>query len=31
MLDSVKAGDQVRLRVERINGTYIITKLEAGK
>lgn len=30
MLDQVKAGDKVRLRVERINGTYTITKLEAA-
>lgn len=30
MLDQVKAGDKVRLRVEHINGTYTITKLEAA-
>ena len=30
MLDQVKAGDKVRLRVERVNGTYTITTLEAA-
>ena len=30
MLDQVKAGDKIRLRVERINGTYTVTKLEAA-
>lgn len=30
MLDQVKAGDRVRLRVERVNGTYTITRLEAA-
>lgn len=29
MLDQVKAGDKIRLRVERVNGAYTITKLEA--
>ena len=31
MLDQVKAGDQVRFRVERLNGTYTVTKLEMAK
>jgi Cu/Ag efflux protein CusF len=31
MLDQVKAGDKIRLRVERINGTFMVTKLEAAK
>lgn len=30
MLDQVKAGDKIRLRVERLNGTYTVTKLEAA-
>lgn len=30
MLDQVKAGDKIRLRVERINGTFTVTKLEAA-
>lgn len=30
MLDQVKAGDKIRLRVERVNGTYTVTKLEAA-
>lgn len=30
MLDQVKPGDKVRLRVERINGTLTITRLEAA-
>lgn len=29
MLDQVKAGDQVRFRVERANGSLTITRLEA--
>lgn len=28
MLDQVKAGDKIRLRVERVNGSYTVTKLE---
>jgi Cu/Ag efflux protein CusF len=28
MLDRVKAGDQVRFRVERLNGGLIVTRLE---
>lgn len=28
VLDQVKAGDKIRFRVERINGAYIVTKLE---
>jgi Cu/Ag efflux protein CusF len=28
MLDQVKAGDKIRLRVERINGAFTVTKLE---
>lgn len=31
MLDQVKVGDQARFRVERVNGTFTITKLEASK
>jgi Cu/Ag efflux protein CusF len=31
MLDQVKAGDQVRFRVERANGSLTITKLEVSK
>jgi Cu/Ag efflux protein CusF len=31
MLDHVKVGDKIRLRVERINGTFMVTKLEAAK
>lgn len=31
MLDQVKAGDKVRLRVERVNGALTVTKLEAAK
>jgi len=31
MLEQVKAGDQVRFRVERLSGTYTVTKLEAAK
>jgi len=30
MLDQVKAGDKIRLRVERINGGFTVTKLEAA-
>lgn len=30
MLDQVKAGDKIRLRVERVNGTFTITKLEVA-
>jgi Cu(I)/Ag(I) efflux system periplasmic protein CusF len=30
MLDQVKAGDKIRLRVERVNGTFTVTKLEAA-
>ena len=30
MLDQVKAGDKIRLRVERINGAFTVTKLEAA-
>ena len=30
MLDRVKAGDKVRLRVEYLNGTYTITRLAAA-
>ncbi|MFD0756276.1 copper-binding protein [Massilia norwichensis] len=30
MLDQVKTGDKIRLRVERINGTFTVTKLEAA-
>lgn len=28
MLEQVKAGDKVRLRVERVNGAFTVTKLE---
>ena len=31
VLDQVKVGDQVRFRVERLNGTYTVTKLEMAK
>jgi Cu/Ag efflux protein CusF len=31
MLDQVKAGDQVQFRVERINGMFAVTRLEAAK
>lgn len=31
VLDQVKVGDQVRFRVERANGSLVITKLEAAK
>jgi Cu/Ag efflux protein CusF len=31
MLDQVKAGDQVRFRVERINGTFAVTRLDTAK
>ena len=30
MLDQVKAGDKIRLRVERVNGTFTVTKLESA-
>lgn len=30
MLDQVKVGDHVRFRVERINDTFTITKLDAS-
>lgn len=30
MLDQVKAGDKIRLRVERVNGAFTVTKLEAA-
>nr|WP_229412252.1 MULTISPECIES: copper-binding protein [unclassified Massilia] len=30
MLDQVKTGDKIRLRVERINGAFTVTKLEAA-
>jgi Cu(I)/Ag(I) efflux system protein CusF len=30
MLDQVKAGDKIRLRVERVNGSLTVTKLEAA-
>lgn len=29
MLDQVKVGDKIRLRVERVNGAFTVTKLEA--
>jgi Cu/Ag efflux protein CusF len=28
MLDQVKTGDQIRFRVESLNGSYTVTKLE---
>jgi Cu(I)/Ag(I) efflux system protein CusF len=31
MLDQVKVGDQIQFRVESLNGTYTVTKLEAAK
>jgi Cu/Ag efflux protein CusF len=31
MLDQVKAGDKIRLRVELVNGNYTITKLALAK
>jgi Cu(I)/Ag(I) efflux system protein CusF len=31
MLDQVKVGDQVHFRVESVNGTFTITKLEMAK
>lgn len=31
MLDQVKAGDQVHFRVERVNDTFTVTRLEASK
>ena len=31
MLDQVKAGDQVRFRVERANGSLTVTRLEVSK
>ena len=31
MLDQVKAGDRIRFRVESLNGTYTVTKLESAK
>jgi Cu(I)/Ag(I) efflux system protein CusF len=31
MLDQVKVGDKIRLRVERVNGAYTVTKLEAAR
>jgi Cu/Ag efflux protein CusF len=30
MLDKVKAGDKIRMRVEHINGVFTVTKLEAA-
>ncbi|WP_179966257.1 MULTISPECIES: copper-binding protein [Massilia] len=30
MLDQVKAGDKIRLRVERVNGAFTVTKLQAA-
>jgi len=30
VLDQVKAGDKIRLRVERVNGAFTVTKLEAA-
>lgn len=30
MLDQVKPGDKVRFRVEQINGTFTVTKLETA-
>jgi Cu(I)/Ag(I) efflux system protein CusF len=30
MLDQVKTGDKIRLRVERVSGTLTVTKLEAA-
>jgi Cu/Ag efflux protein CusF len=30
MLAQVKAGDQIRFRVERINGAFAVTRLEAA-
>lgn len=30
ILDQVKAGDKIRLRVERVNGAFTVTKLEAA-
>jgi len=31
MLDQVKVGDQVHFRVERVNDTFTVTKLQASK
>jgi Cu(I)/Ag(I) efflux system protein CusF len=31
MLDQLKVGDQIRFRVESLNGTYTVTKLEMAK
>ena len=31
MLDRVKTGDKIRLRVELVNGTFTVTKLETAK
>ncbi|NIA53058.1 copper-binding protein [Massilia sp. TW-1] len=31
VLDQAKVGEQVRFRVERVNGSLTITKLEASK
>lgn len=30
MLDQVKAGDKIRLRVERVNGVFTVTTLQAA-
>jgi Cu/Ag efflux protein CusF len=30
MLDQVKVGDPIRFRVERVNGTYTVTRLQAA-
>ena len=31
MLDQVKAGDKVKFRAEKINGTYTVTRIEPAK
>lgn len=31
LLDRVKAGDKVRFRAEKIDGTYAVTKIEPAK
>ncbi len=31
MLEQVKTGDSIRFRVEKLNGSFTVTKLEAAK
>ena len=31
MLDTVKSGDKVKFEAEKVNGAYVVTKMEPAK